>query len=383
MDQVESQQSVKRSGGCLLGPISFDCLPNWHNDDHVAAHSAFCRSAESMLKTPYNSPSNLVDQGKLIECARRGMSLNSPSRQQAKRFFEDNFQPHAFGAFEQMDGFVTGYFEPELPAALEQSEEFCVPLYGRPHDLIDIDDQNRPQQLDVSFQYGRRRNGLVEEYFDRGEIQNGALDGQGLELVWLNDKTDAYFVHVQGSARLALTDGTAVRIGFAAKSGHAYTSLGKVLCRQTGIPAEEMTADHLAKWMRTNPGVLNKFMAKNRSYIFFKIIKEGTIAGDGPIGAAQVPLTPGRSLAVDHAFHSYGIPVWVAAAEDLLDEGKEFARLMVAQDTGSVIVGAQRGDVFTGSGSVAGFCAGKIRSPASFALLVPSPRRGSKIPKIR
>ncbi len=373
MKQVDTVQSVSQSGGDPLVPISFETLTGWQSDDHIAAHSVFCRSVGNMLEATYNNPSSLVDADALIECVRRGVSLKSPSRQQAKKFFEDNFQPYALGIREDMGGFVTGYFEPELPATLEKCEEFSVPLYGRPGDLIDIDDQIRPTDLDPSYQYGRRRNGGVEAYFDRAEIQDGALSGQDLELVWLKDKTDAYFVHVQGSALLTLPNGSSMRIGFAAKSGHPYTSLGKVLCQQSGVPAEDMTADRLAGWMRMHPEAIDKFMAENRSYIFFKIIDQSEAGDDGPIGAAQVPLTPGRSLAIDHNLHPYGLPIWVAAADDLLDEGKEFARLMVAQDTGSAIVGVQRGDIFTGSGSVAGHCAGNIRSRAHFTLLVPSP----------
>ena len=367
MHRSADQDLVER-----LLPTEFSSLPGWEADDHLAALDAFCLTAKQMLKLPYpSSPLNFEGQT-LVKCAQHALSLNSPSPASAKSFFENWFLPHRFEPAKSSEGFVTGYFEPELQASLQPTDQFSVPLHRRPNDLIDLDDHNRPPEIDPSFLYGREHNGKVSEYFDRAAIQAGALKGRGLELVWLNDKTDAFFVHVQGSARLALPDNSTMRVGFAAKSGHPYSSLGKILCDQKGIPVEEMTADRLADWMRNHPEKIDQLMGQNRSYIFFQTREDAKDVTTGPVGAADVPLTAGRSLAIDPTIHSYGLPIWVSAADDLLGEIKSFSRLMVAQDTGSAIKGEQRGDIFVGSGSEAGFCAGKIRSPASFTILVPS-----------
>ena len=288
---------------------------------------------------------------------------------EARRFFEEYFQPYTWAASDQT-GFVTGYFEPECEAALQATPEFSVPLYRRPPDLIDIDPHNRPDPLDCDFAFGRLVDGTISEYFDRQQIQSGALAGRGLELVWLKDKVTAYFIHVQGSALLRLTNGERRRIGYAAKSGHPYTSLGKLLCERLNVAPAEMTADRLADWMRNHRDELDAFMAQNRSYIFFEM-SQAAASAEGPLGAGKVALTPGRSLAIDHTVHTYGTPVWVATDSDLLDEDRCFRRLMVAEDTGSAIVGPQRGDIFVGSGAKAGYLAGQIQAKAQMYTLVP------------
>ena len=207
---------------------------------------------------------------------------------------------------------------------------------------------------------------------DRAAIEAGALAGRGLELAWLNNKTDAYFIHVQGSARLLLDDGAIMRVSFAAKTGHPYTSLGKALSERLDIPPEQMTADVLADWMRKNPAELDAFTAQNRSFIFFDEVKN-LDANDGPIGAAGASLVPGRSLAVDQSLHSYGVPIWLSTPGAVLEGNNGPNRLMIAQDTGSAITGIQRGDIYVGSGEAAGQIAGRIQSPARMVVLVPKP----------
>lgn len=368
-----------------LSPTSFESIAGWRDDDHLAAFVAFCRGAKRLIEAPDNSTSAELRKQALIECADQALSIMgsviSPdqpaplARIRARQFFERCFTPHIFKNSATTEGFVTGYFEPELHASLQPTDEYTVALYRRPDDLIEIDASNQPDGWDTSIQYGRQHDGTIIEYYDRSAIQGGALEGQNLELVWLKDKTDAYFVHVQGSARLILPDGQIMRVGYAVKNGHAYTSLGKIVCDQTGIAATEMTADRLADWMRSHPESIDQLMANNRSYIFFNPVDDVEAADSGPIGAANVALTPGRSLAVDPAFHQYGLPIWAAAAaaDDLLQENKPFSRLMVAQDTGSAIVGPQRGDIYVGTGPKAGLCAGRIRHAAHFTLLVPTP----------
>lgn len=333
-------------------PLEFASLKGWSEDDHLAAFRAFCRTAA--LKLEHADPrtaATVVDSEPLKECARRALAHPVLSSTEAKRFFEENFVLHTLGPMDSYDGFLTGYFEPELLASLTRTEQFSVPLYKAPPALL--------------------QNHIEPYHLDRGAIQAGALDGQDLELVWLKDKTDAYFVHVQGSARLVLQNSQVMRVAFAAKTGHEYTSLGKVLCERLGFAPADMTADILADWMRTHPHEIDDLMAQNQSYIFFKE-QQYLQTDDGPVGAAGVPLSAGRSLAIDHKFHAYGLPIWLSTPEPVLKSGNA-DRLMVAQDTGSAIIGPQRGDIFVGSGQTAGQMAGRIQSPARMILLVPGP----------
>ena len=358
--------------------LEFSDLKDWEAEDHVAALKAFRLSASKVVQRAYKERGDLVDFDQFREVAAKSLTLEDHSQEAARSFFECNFLPHlissemssAASISNKKAGFVTGFFEPVVEASRSQSDEFSVPLLARPEDLVDIDDANRPDDMDPSYRYGMLRDGKLGEYWDRPAIQSGALTNRGLELVWLADETNAFFIHVQGSAKLVLTDGQMMRVTFAAKSGHPYTSVAKVLCARLGIEPSVMTADKLARWMRENPEEIDDLLSNNRSYIFFKKVSD--LRDDqGPFAAAKVPLIAGRSLAVDRELHSFGLPFWVETSEPLPNQPKPFARLMIAHDTGSAIVGAARGDIFTGSGDEAGLIAGRIRHQASMTILVP------------
>ena len=331
MQMLNDQPTGKPTGLQHFRPVDFDELTGWYVDDHAAAFDAFCRSAPKIIDASYPIHGSLIEPDSLMKSAQTALAAGRLLRMEAKRFFEDNFQPHASGSLESFAGFVTGYFEPEPLASRNQSEAFPIPLYRPPTDL-------KPE------------TGSANPYrFDRAAIQAGALAGQGLELVWLANKTDAYFVHVQGSARLLLEDGETMRVTFAAKTGHAYSSLGKILSERLNIAPQDMTADRLAEWMRDSPDELDSFTAQNRSFIFFKELDAGNDR-DGPIGAADIPLLPGRSLAIDQTQHVYGVPIWLNTPDPVGDREASTGRLMVAHDTGSAIKGPQRGDIYVGSG---------------------------------
>jgi membrane-bound lytic murein transglycosylase A len=222
---------------------------------------------------------------------------------------------------------------------------FTVPLYGRPDDLVD-----------------------GAPYHDRQAIESGALAGRGLEIVWLTSAVDAFFIHVQGSARVRLTDGGMLRLTYAGKSGHGYTPIGRVLRDRGALPAGGITMASIRDWLGAHPEKASEVMWSNRSFIFFRET-EGVGADDGPIAAAGVSLTTGRSLAVDRTLHTFHAPVFVDTA---LPDGAAFRRLMMAQDTGSAIVGPARGDIFFGTGDQAGAIAGAMQAEGRFYLLVPA-----------
>jgi membrane-bound lytic murein transglycosylase A len=189
--------------------------------------------------------------------------------------------------------------------------------------------------------------------------------------VWLRDPIDAFFIHIQGAARIALPDGRLMRVTYAAKSGHPYTPVGRVLLEMGALTRENADMDGIRAWLSAHPAEAPAVMAKNRSYIYFR---EAPVSDPalGPIAAAKVPLAAGRSLAVDRLLHTFHAPVWI---ETTLPTGASFHRLMVAQDTGSAIVGPARGDIFFGSGDAAGALAGAMRATGRFVLLMPKGAR--------
>ncbi|TIO55489.1 MAG: transglycosylase, partial [Mesorhizobium sp.] len=208
------------------------------------------------------------------------------------------------------------------------------------------------------------------EYFDRGAIERGALSGRNLEIAWLADKVDAFFIHVQGAARLKMADGRLCRVTYAAKSGQRFTGPGRILSETGEIPLEKVTMQSIRAWFKAHPERVDEILWQNRSYIFFR---EAPVDDPelGPIAAAKVPLTPGRSVAVDRLLHTFGTPFYIVAPTLTAFGGKPFRRLMIAQDTGSAITGAARGDLFAGSGDAAGEIAGVVRNAADFYALVP------------
>jgi membrane-bound lytic murein transglycosylase A len=335
-----------------LNPVSFAELEGWGGDDHAAALKALQRSCRKSANPD-------------AACAAALAIADGAGRAAARAFFEAHYTPHIFegGGGE---GFVTGYYEPELSGSRKRSGAFQVPVYGRPDDLITLaSDTERARFNDRITGMRQTADGQVP-YFTRAEIDEGALEGRGLEVLYLDDPVELFFMQVQGSGRVRLADGTSVRLGFAAKNGHPYSSIGKLLVERGEGRPEDMTMAGVKAWLRADPMRGRALMHENRSYVFFRELE-----GEGPIGAADVALTPGRSLAVDPEYVALGLPVFVTAELET-PEGQPFRRLMIAQDVGSAIRGKERGDIFWGSGDAAGEIAGRTRHKARFVLLLPN-----------
>lgn len=354
----------------LLTPALVDAVPGWREDDHAEAFAAFRRSAFHVVNKPYRTGSLGISFdafSSAYDAARAAPLLDGKA---ARQFFERHFVPCAVAAVPGARGLVTGFYEPVVEASLTRRSPFIVPLYGRPDDLIDVDDANRPQRMDQGFAFGRDTWHGIAEYHDRRAIEEGALAGRALEIAWLKDRVDAFFIHVQGAARLRLEDGATRRVTYAAKSGHPFTGPGRILAKQGEIAFEKVTMQSIRAWFRANPGRVDEILWQNRSFIFFREapVEDAVL---GPIAAAKVPLTAGRSIAVDRLLHTFGTPVFVDAP--LLGAFGEapFRRLMIAQDTGSAITGPARGDLFAGSGDAAGEIAGVVRHAADLYVLVP------------
>ncbi|SFI73996.1 membrane-bound lytic murein transglycosylase A [Phyllobacterium sp. CL33Tsu] len=354
----------------LFKPVDFADCPGWQDDHHLPAFEAFRRSAQHVLEKPYKSGSLGIGFEALAPIFADSRETSVETDAAARQFFERWFRPALVRSADAEDGFVTGFYEPEVVASPVRTDRFTVPFLGRPADLVDVDDGNRPQGFDPYFAFARKTPEGLTEYFDRPAIERGALAGQGLEIAFVESPVDAFFIHVQGAARLKMTDGRLRRITYAAKTGHRFTGIGRILLELGEVAPEKMSMQAIRAWLAANPDKAQALMWNNRSYIFFREadVEDETL---GPVAAAKVPLTNGRSLAVDRLLHTFGTPFYINAPNLKAFGGDGFARLMIAQDTGSAIVGPARGDLFAGSGDAAGEIAGGIRNRADFYALVP------------
>ncbi|MFV0279660.1 MAG: murein transglycosylase A [Rhodoblastus sp.] len=311
----------------------------------------------------------------MIELDRRAQALgNDPTG--ISEFFLENFIPYeVLGASGQATGFVTGYYEPEVDASETPSPEFSAPVLARPNDLIDMRGAET-RGWDKRLEGARMSaDGQLSPYPTRVEIENGALGDLARPVAWLRDHVEVFFCQVQGSARLRLQNGRSKRLVYAGRNGRPYTSIGRLLISQGEIPADEISRARCKQWLRENglePSDRGRaILQSNDSYIFFRL-EDDLESGRGPTGAQGIALTPMRSIAVDRNVWPYGTPVWIGA--DLTSAGLgtgPMGQLMIAQDTGSAIVGPARGDLFIGSGDRAGDIAGLIRHSARFVVFAP------------
>ena len=338
----------------VLAPALFADLPGWAEDDLSAALSAFLRSCRRM-KSP------------ACEAATR-LPARIPAGG-ARAFFEASFQPFAVSAGNNPEGLFTGYYEPLLQGSRKRTDRFRVPLYIRPPDLVMVDLGDFREELKGQRIAGRVEEGALVPYPDRKAIAEGALSGRDLELVWVDDPVDAFFLQIQGSGRVRLDDGSEMRVGYAAQNGHPYFAIGKDLVERGAMSREEVSMQSIRRWLEQNPDLADDVMARNASYVFFEELK-----GEGPLGAQGVPLTPGRSLAVDLKHWSLGVPVWLdtrAPSPRETEPDRPLRRLMIAQDTGGAIRGVVRGDVFWGHGEQAAAIAGRMKHPGRMWVLLP------------
>ncbi len=354
-------------GDARLEPVPFAALERWAADDHPAALQAFRRTCEAILadRPPLRPARDAAD---LRPACRAALAVPDAG---ARAYFERWFEPARVLPPDGL-GFLTGYFEPEYEGAAEPSAAFATPLLARPDDLVSLASGEAPPGLDPGLQAARRRaDGGLEPYPDRAAIEDGALGGLARPVVWMRHPAEAFIVHVQGSARIRLPDGGTVRVAYAGRNGHPFTAIGRILVERGEIPLPQMSLERLVGWLKEHPGPARDLMRLNRSYIFFRRADE-LAPEDGPIGGAGVPLTAGRSLAVDRTLWSYGLPVWLEGELPRPDGPPEaLARLMIAQDTGSAIVGPARGDFYWGSGAAAGTRAGLTRQRIGFTVLMP------------
>ena len=303
----------------------------------------------------------------------------------ARAFFEENFLPLRISRLGEEQGFVTGYYEPIIDGSRTQTDVYTVPVYRRPSNLFvrgfKQSDVSLPNKGQVFRKIGRRK---LVPYYDRAEIEDGAIAGRGLEICWLKNQTDLLFTQIQGSARVRLEDGSTIRINYDAHNGYPYTAVGRILIDRGIVPKDQMSMHKIREYMEQNPDGARELRRQNRSYVFFREVQLSD--KDEAVGGQGVPLTPGRSIAVDKALHVYGTPFFIEGELPIESEQSKtpFRRLMIAQDTGSAIVGPARADLYLGAGADAGRVSGRFRHNMRFVILVPKSldplARGRKMP---
>lgn len=368
--------------GLSLDREDFSTLPGWAEDRPAAAFAAFRRSALHATQTrPYRTGSLGLGAADFEPAYAAALAVSesesgNPSDAEARSFFETWFRPVEVRP-DGGTGLVTGYYEPEVAVSDNKESGYRFPFLRKPENLIKVPDpDNPPAGIPSGFAFMLAGADGMTLCPDRQAIESGAFDGLGLEIAWASCRGDVFFAHVQGCARLCFPDGRVERITYAAKSGHPFTGIGGLLVRRGEIAPDLVSMAAIRQWLAANPERADRLMWENRSFIFFE---KAAVENDylGPVAAAKVPLEPGRSLAVDRHIHTFGTPIFVSAPglQDF-DEPGPFARLMIAQDTGTAIVGPARGDLFAGCGSAAGEKAGSIKASARFVILAPA---GSEI----
>ncbi len=352
--------------------MSFADLPGWRQDDHAAAMNAFLQSCPIIIAASKagnkggaipTSPALLMVCDEAMRLAPKGVT--SPL---ARAFFEGYFTPHRI-EHSGSPGLLTGYYEPIIDGSRTSTARFSTPIHRRPPDLVNLVDESMRGAKADSLTHGRKTDKGVVPYATRAEIEQGALQGKGLELLYLASPIDKFFMQVQGSGRVRLPDGSLVRVSYDGKNGHPYTSIGRHLIDSGQLAADKMSLEALGAWLKADPERGRKAMWQNKSYVFFREL-EGTEAM-GALGVLHIRLTPGRSLAVDAGFHAIGTPVYVSSPSLTHAAKGGLNRLMVAQDVGSAIKGPERGDIYFGTGNAAGRLAGITRHPGNLYVLLP------------
>lgn len=312
--------------------LEFEDLDGWAADDHTAALNVFTETCGDMKDTDW-----------------RAICAAAKDQQDARKFFELFFRPVLIE--DGAPGLFTGYFEPELDGSRTRSGRFRYPVYGFPREA-----KNKPWKT------------------RRQILEGNVLAGRGLEIAWVDDPVELFFLQIQGSGRIRLAEGGTLRVGYGGANGHEYRSIGQELVRRGTYKSHQVSAQVIKNWVRRNPVAGRELLYHNPSYVFFREVSR--VPSDrGPLGAMNRSITAMRSIAIDPAYTKLGSPVWIEKGGHA-----PLHRLMVAQDTGSAIKGAQRADVFIGTGDDAGRQAGRLKDPGRLMVLMPIQRAYAMLP---
>lgn len=328
---------------------AFATLPGWAQDNTAAALATFVLSCQTIAHMP---PDQALGGDDMAQAAagQAGLWQASCTAAQAvppgddtaaRQFFESNFSVYAVPG----QTLVTGYFEPEYPGAKNLSPGYTVPLYDKPADP------------DLAA-------------LPRAAIDNNALYRKAPVTAYLSSPADAFMLQIQGSGRILLPNGTTLRVGFDGQNGQPYTPIGRILVQNGDLQPGDVSFQSISAWLKANPDQARSIMEQNANYVFLRPL--GPLPDDeGAPGTLGVPLTAGRSLAIDKSIIPLGTPVFLTTTDPITNA--PIQRLTIAQDTGGGIQGANQADLFFGAGPDAEATAGSMRQPGQLYVLLPNP----------
>ena len=343
-----------------LKPVDWTAVAFWRDDTVSETWSAFLLSCSTLVK-------RTAWQAVCAEAA----TMAAPDEAAVRAFFEQRFQPYQATQDDgSVEGMVTGYYEPLLKGDRVRTERARYPIYAAPDDLITVDLASIYPELKNLRLRGRLIGNKLVPYSTRKEIENaanGKANGfKGKPIAWAEDPVELFFLQVQGSGRIELPDGSHLRVGYADQNGYPYQSIGKLLVERGELKLEQASMQGIKDWGAKNPDKLPGLLASNPSFVFFRELPNGL---SGPLGSLGVPLTGGRSIAVDPRFVPLGAPVFLATTHP--NSPQPLNRLVMAQDTGSAIRGGVRADFFWGFGDTAGELAGRMKQRGRMWVLLP------------
>jgi membrane-bound lytic murein transglycosylase A len=339
--------------------ISWESVEGWHQDSHAEIWPALQNNCAVLSKRKaWDAICKEVD------------TIEKPDDSFARQFIENWFVPHPLYSDEgKRSGLITGYYEPLLFGSMVPDNRYRFPLYQQPESLLIVDLGSLYPDLKDMRLRGRMVGNRIVPFYSREEIEADRDLLAGQELLWLDDRDAAFFLHIQGSGRVQLPDGKIIGVGYSNQNGHPYVAIGRILLKQGELEREEISLFSIRQWLRDHPEKAVKLLNENPSYIFF-VLRDAP--EQGPIGSLNTPLTAQRSIAIDPKFVQLGTPIWLSTNYPGQPD-REYQRLVIAQDTGGAIKGTLRADLFWGHGDLAEQSAGVMKEQGSMVILLPKP----------
>ncbi|HDV5686979.1 TPA: murein transglycosylase A [Legionella pneumophila] len=354
--------------------VSFKHLPGWENAQLKKSLETFQTSCRAFLK---QNPERVVGTEQIDlqakdwhPACRAALKINPVDEQSSKVFFEKWFAPVEFYDDKPVKGLFTGYYMPLIKGSYTKSEEFSIPIYELPSNLVTVDLGLFLPNLKNKKIIGRIAGNKVVPFYTREEINKGAIKSTARVLVWIHSPVDRLFLEIQGSGIIELEDGKRIFIGYDGQNGAPYTAIAGVLIKKGIMTKHNASMQRIKKYLEAHPKQMDKIINQNKSFVFFR-----KLSLEAALGSQGVALTPGYSLAIDKQWIPMGAPLWLNTTRPDSknpDVNKPMQRLMIAQDTGGAIRGKVRGDVFWGGGDKATLIAGHMKNEGHYWLLLPA-----------
>lgn len=353
--------------------VRFQQLPGWETAHLKKSLLTFQTSCRAFMK---QEPNRIVGTAQISlqvkdwqPACRAALDINPVDEKVAKLFFQEWFSPVEFFDNKPVKGLFTGYYMPLLKGSYTKTEEYTVPIYEVPDNLVTVDLGLFIPSLKNRKIVGRLSGSKILPYYNREQINNGAIKDSARVLLWIKNPVDRVFLEIQGSGVIEFADGKRISIGYDGQNGAPYTSIASVLIKKGIMTKHNASMQRIKRYLEAHPQEMDKVINQNKSFVFFH-----KLSMDSALGSQGVALTPGYSLAIDRDWIPMGAPLWLSTTRPDVnkpDSNQPMQRLMVAQDTGGAIKGKVRGDVFWGGGDRATLIAGHMKNEGHYWLLLP------------